>query len=173
MKNEYIIDGKICWVKLTKNKWTQIDIGDIGLVSDMRWSADVRGDLVYVKAYSQEDNVRKTHYMHSLISGTPKGMVTDHINKNTLDNRRSNLRVCTYGENMMNKVVQKECGRNYVGVFLKPDCKSWRCSINFKGEVVFKGKYRTEKEAVKGRAVAFIKYFGEFLNLEQTRLAKG
>ena len=38
-------------------------------------------------------------FMHRLIMGDPKGLVIDHLNFNRLDNRKSNLRICTAAEN--------------------------------------------------------------------------
>lgn len=41
-------------------------------------------------------------YLHRLIVGAEKGQVVDHINHNTLDNRKDNLKVCTHSENRLN-----------------------------------------------------------------------
>lgn len=41
-------------------------------------------------------------YLHHYVCPTPKGMVTDHINRNVLDCRRENLRVVTNSENLRN-----------------------------------------------------------------------
>lgn len=50
---------------------------------------------------------RKKIYMHRLIMGSPKDKIVDHINNQTLDNRRSNLRVVTAKENMRNRIDNK------------------------------------------------------------------
>ena len=44
--------------------------------------------------------------MHRGILNTPKGIDTDHVNKDGLDNRRSNLRICSRSQNMMNREKQ-------------------------------------------------------------------
>lgn len=59
----------------------------------------------------------KQGYLHRLLAGTPKGMWTDHINGNTLDNRKENLRICTPQENARNRRVQSNCKAGYFGAF--------------------------------------------------------
>ena len=44
-----------------------------------------------------------TLYMHRLIMGEPKGKQVDHWNHDTLDNRRSNLRIVTNRQNNENR----------------------------------------------------------------------
>ena len=43
----------------------------------------------------RDDSTKMTIRLHRLIMNAPEGMVVDHLNGDSLDNRRSNLRVCT------------------------------------------------------------------------------
>lgn len=73
-----------------------IDAEDIHKVTSLSWHVSDNG---YVINRSRGNTVR----MHRLIMNTPPGMDTDHINHNKLDNRKSNLRICTRSENLKNK----------------------------------------------------------------------
>jgi len=83
----------------------------------------------------------------------PKGMVTDHINHNGLDNRKSNLRVCTDAENGRNKQRQKGGTSIYKGVCWHKAKKKWVAQIKFEGKNMHIGYFTDDKEKEAARAV--------------------
>jgi len=100
-------------ILLTQGQYAIVDDKDFDRVSKYRWYARWSKDI---KSYYACRNIQvgkhqkgsnrwgqKNLLMHTLIMSTPKGMATDHINHDTLDNRRSNLRICTHGENQWNR----------------------------------------------------------------------
>ena len=77
-------------------KFMLIDAEDVELVSAYKWHVTDNG---YAVNKSRRGIIRS----HRLIMNTPKGMDTDHINHNKLDNRKNNLRIATRSENLNNK----------------------------------------------------------------------
>ena len=73
-----------------------IDISDYEFVKQYGWHISKLG-------YATENRSKKT--LHSMLMNTPKGLYTDHINGNKLDNRRSNLRIVNCSENGYNKKI--------------------------------------------------------------------
>ncbi len=63
--------------------------------------------------------------MHRQITGAPKGMDVDHINHQTLDNQRANLRVCTRSQNMMNMRKRPGCSSRFKGVCWNKANDNW------------------------------------------------
>lgn len=85
-------------LNLTNGVLSVLDDHDYNTVSKHKWYAVKHGGTFYV---ARTDN-RKTILLHRELLKPPEGMVVDHINRIGLDNRRSNLRVCTHQENMQN-----------------------------------------------------------------------
>jgi len=86
---------------------TMFDAADLPIVRGVgvRWHADWREGIqnYYVKATVRNVNGKyQTVSLHRLLLQTPEGLHTDHINNNSLDNRRSNLRPATCSENARN-----------------------------------------------------------------------
>jgi len=79
---------------------TQIDDDDRDLVKGYRWSPQNHG---YVVGYPHGASRTRRTLLHRLILDAQPGQIVDHINHNTLDNRRSNLRLVTTSQNHMNR----------------------------------------------------------------------
>lgn len=88
-------------------------------------------------------------YMHRLIMETPKGYVTDHINRNTLDNRRVNLRIITNSQNLMNREKSKKNTSGYKGVTWNKERNKWKAQIGFNNKNIFIGRFSTREEAAQ------------------------
>jgi hypothetical protein len=78
-------DGKVCYIPLTQGKCTMIDAADYERVSQHKWHVTRHGDKFYA---CRKQNGKKC-FMHRFLMDTPEGMVVDHINGNSLNNRRS------------------------------------------------------------------------------------
>ena len=82
-----------------KGREVIINANDYNLISQYKWHISSTGYAVW---RGIKDGRKQTIRMHRLINNTPKDIDTDHINRNRLDNRRSNLRNCTPKENSSN-----------------------------------------------------------------------
>lgn len=82
-----------------------IDLEDAEKCKNYKWflSFDEVLNSFYVKTS------KYPYSLHRVIMDCPKGFVVDHINHNTLDNRKENLRICTHAENMQNRKRVREC----------------------------------------------------------------
>lgn len=105
-------------------------------------------------------------YLHRIIAGTKKGDYTDHINHNKLDNRKSNLRICTNAENGQNQLKQKrKTSSRFKGVSWSKSMKKWRTQIKGGGVVRVLGHFVNEADAARKYNEAAKRYFGRFANL--------
>lgn len=90
---------------------------------------------------------RKRVYMHHDIIGKPVyGFVTDHINRNSLDNRRENLRHVTYRENRMNSSAVLNA------TYISFEKNKWRARYPIDGRKVTVGSFNTKEEALQAIA---------------------
>ena len=98
--------------------------------------------------------------MHRELLMAPKGFHVDHINRNKLDNRSTNLRVVTVKENIENRGIQKNNTSGYTGV-KKQQSKTnpWRAVAKKYGKEYFVGVFKTAEEAYNARLV-FIERMG-------------
>jgi len=91
------------------------------------------------------------------------GEIIDHINGNTLNNRRNNLRSCTNSQNMMNRMEQTNSKSGFSGVIFDKRSKKWRSYIKKDGKQRHLGFFKELSDAVIARIEGEKKYFGEFM----------
>lgn len=133
-------------ILLTQGKVALVDDEDYPELSKYRWCAHKDGNTYYAMRHSPTINgKRHTILMHVVISGTPKGMETDHINGNGLDNRRENLRVVTRRENTQNRHSPKSS--KYPGVTWHKQRGKWMAYINVGSKQHYLGLYENEETA--------------------------
>lgn len=101
-------------------------------------------DVLYSYRTFQKNKMKKNVYMHRLIMSPPKNMVIDHINGNTLDNRKSNLRIVTKRQNGQNYHFQS--ASKYPGVYNGNNNK-WVARILINNKPKYLGRYDSEIEA--------------------------
>lgn len=134
-----------------------VDDEDYERMSQISWVYNGR----YAVHWGWKNGKRHGMLMHRLIANTPPGMQTDHVNHDTLDNRRQNLRVCTPKQNGRNRRSTNPTG--YKGV--RHRCKRWSAEIRIDGNKTFLGTFDSPEEAARAYDRAALAHWGEFAHL--------
>lgn len=158
MKELILLRGQSCFV----------DEADYVWLSGFKWRyigiKTKSGALYeYVARTKRVDGKYKQIYMHTQITDCPKGMKVDHINHNGLDNRRSNLRVCTHSENMRNRKMSANNTSGFKGVYKHTSRRNqYYTSITVGRERIKDGPFDNILDAVLCYDNYARRIFGEF-----------
>ena len=118
-------------------------------------------DKGYVKYSGRKDGLNGK-FLHRIIMDEPEDLVIDHINGDTFDNCRNNLRVVSQQENLMNRCMSKRNKSGVSGVCWDKSTNKWKAEITYKYKKINLGRFDTLEETTKARKDAEMKYFGEF-----------
>lgn len=142
----------ICYHKGEKSAEALIDLEDVDKVKGYKW--------VVNKGYVGN---KQLGCLHRYLMHCPDDMVVDHINHDTLDNRKSNLRICSHDDNMKNKKVYKVNKSGVPGVW-KDESRGGKYRVTVSGKYI--GSFESFEEAVKVRERVAKEEFGEYYNEE-------
>lgn len=115
-----------------------------------------------VRQSPRQNGKQTTIWMHRVINETPDGKDTDHINRNTLDNRRDNLRSVTRSQNCMNRRYAVTQSSPYKGVSWDKEYGKWCVQICKDGKTKKFGRFLSEQEAARAYNRAAEGLFGSF-----------
>lgn len=131
-------------IPISRGLHVLVDDADYEFLMQWKWSACGEHPIYAVRGYRVG---RKTCpvKMHRQILGAPEGWIVDHINGNSLDNRKANLRLATPNQNAQNRRVRNRLG--FRGVY--PEGKKFRAYIQGNGRRVNLGIFTDPAEAAR------------------------
>lgn len=135
-------------IKLTQGKFALVDNTDYNKVSKYKWCCSKQGHTFFAERRLNNLLVRMHRFILKLKRGDRKEI--DHINHNGLDNRRSNLRVCTRSQNLWNLRLLRRTKTQVKGVHLFRN-KKFQYRITYYGKEVHGGYTEKLADAIRYR----------------------
>ncbi len=160
---ELLPDGKTLKGYLANGMEYLIDKED-AYVTRYGWAATRTGAWAYaLRKGNRSKGEPRSVNMHRQIIGVSNSVHVDHINGNTLDNRKANLRIADVQTNSFNrKKPNVNCTSVYKGVFRRTGSDVWTSRIKLNNRLVELGLYENEVYGAMAYNVAARLLFGEY-----------
>lgn len=119
----------------------QIDDHNLSKLDTFKWFLNPRGyAITWIRGVGPVS-------LHQLIITVPKGLQTDHIDRNKMNNLESNLRIVTRSQNMQNSSTCKYKPSGHRGVYWDSKSSKWHAKIYFNGKMRHLGTFETPESA--------------------------
>lgn len=142
-------------VKLTQGMVALVDDNDYQKINKYKWYAQRTGSNKYYATSS------KVGLLHRFLLN-PGRQTVDHINGDSLDNQRENLRICSFGDNLKNKRIYKNNTSGFKGVYLDKSTNTWKAHLTVLGKKKTLGRFKTKEQAYEAYLKGATYYFGQF-----------
>lgn len=158
MKNTYKVDNDKVIIYMPNKKGETyeavVSLEDLPKLKDLdvNWCASYSklANSHYVCGSINKNNKTTTLSLHRFLFNYPTGFVIDHINHDTLDNRRENLRKLTHAENHQNRLGAMKSSKTGVrGVFWDNTKRAFIAKVKLNGKRVFNKTFHSLEEAEK------------------------
>lgn len=138
---------------------------DADLVCRYRWHVFLTKQHAYPRTSINRGGVITNMFLHRMLLNPAAGMFVDHINGDSLDNRRCNLRVCTPEQNAQNRVGCRGVSSRFRAVGWHVRKQKWQALVHHAGTQYFLGYFTDEEDAARAVDKKSIELFGEFARL--------
>jgi hypothetical protein len=143
-----------------------IDLEDLPRVAPLRtYALRQSSGHTYVLCKPADDPKAKIFRLHRFILQAKPGQCVDHVNGNGLDNRKSNLRLCTNAENRRNSAKHRDGAAKYKGIIKLRE--KWQAGVSVGGLKHRLGPYPTEEDAASAYNIGALELHGEFARLNE------
>ncbi len=153
-------------IRLTQGKVALVDDEDFERINLNKWCAHKdgkSGKFYAVRNAKMIRPLRKTIYMAREVINAPDGIGVDHIHfDDTLDNRKSNLRLATSAQNGWNRGKPANNTSGFKGVSWFAQTRRWQAKIKLNGKSIGLGYFDSAESAARAYDESARKYYGEF-----------
>ena len=161
---------------MAQPQYAKVEPANYERLREYEWFAQKGKNCFYAvrQARGPKGSKSATIYMHHELIDVGDGLLIDHVNQDSMDNRRANLRGATRAQNIRNrKKFSNSSGSKYKGIYWRKKTRKWEVQITFERKKIFLGCFRSEIDAAKAYDSAAIKYHGEFASLNFPQSGNG
>lgn len=141
--NKYDLTGEYGIGYTSKGEEFYFDLEDYDKIKDYCWWVNAQGYTV-----SHIPNSTKIIRLHKIVKPCDENFVIDHIDRNTLNNVKSNLRICLQAENLINKSIKSDNTSGFTGVWFDKKSKKWCAEIKVNKRKIFIGRFINKIDAI-------------------------